>query len=62
MLFGCEWKPYDTHQTPDLHTLRSLRNILQIEYFFEVMTLNAIVEETMKNDTTAYTAYINDVS
>ena len=62
MLLGGEWKPYNTHQTLDLDTLPSMRNILQIEHFFEAMALNAIVEETMKNDNTAYTVYENDVS
>ena len=35
MLFGREWKPYNKHQTPDLDTLPSMRNILQIEPFFK---------------------------
>ena len=61
MLFSQEWKPYNKHQTPDLDTLPSIRNILQIEPFFEAMALNAIVEETMK-DVTISTVYANDGS
>ena len=53
MLLRREWKPYNKHQTPDLDTLPSMRNKLQIEPLLEAMTLNAIVEEIMKDDTTA---------
>ena len=53
MSFGQEWKPYNKHQTPDLDTLPSMRNKLQIEPLLEAMTLNAIVEEIMEDDTTA---------
>ena len=59
MLFGREWKPFNKHQIPDLDTLPTMRNILQIEPFFEAMTLNALVKEVMKDDTTA-TVYAND--
>ena len=34
MLLGREWKPYNKHQTLDLDTLPSMRNILQIKPFF----------------------------
>ena len=49
------------HQTPDLGTLPSTRNILQTELFFKAMALNAIVEELMKDETTA-TVCTNDGS
>ena len=52
---------HNKHQKPDLDTLPSMRNILQIELFFEAMALNAIVEEIIKDDTTA-TVYANDGS
>ena len=39
-----------------------MRNIAQIEHFFESMALNAIVEEIMKDDTIAYTLYTTDGS
>ena len=47
---------FNKHQAPDLDTLPSMRNILQVEPFFEAIGLNVIVEEIMKDDTTA-TAY-----
>ena len=61
MLFSQEWKPYNKHQTPDLDTLPSMRNILQIELYFEAMALNAIVAEIMTDDTTT-TVFANDGS
>ena len=65
--YGCLWmvarfsNAHNKHQKLDLDTLPSTRNILQIELFFEAMALNAIVEEIMKDDTTA-TVYANDGS
>ena len=61
MLFGREWKPFNKHQTPDLDTLPSMRNILQTEPLLEAMALNVIVEEIMKDDTIA-TVSANDGS
>ena len=49
-MFGREWKPYNKHQTHDLDTLPSMKNILQTELFFEAIALNAILEEIMKNE------------
>jgi hypothetical protein len=34
MLFGREWKPYNKHETPDLDTLPSMKNMQQTEPFF----------------------------
>ena len=62
MLLRREWKPYNKHQTPDLDTLPIIWKILKIKtFFFEAMALNAIVEEIMKDETTA-TVYANDGS
>ena len=57
--YGCLWmvarfsNAHNKHQKLDLDTLPSMRNILQIELFFEATAFNAIVEEIMKDDTTA---------
>ena len=61
ILFGQEWKPCNKHQLPDLDRLPTMRNILEIEPFFEGMALNALVKERMKDDITA-TVYANDGS
>ena len=50
MLFSQEWKHYNKHKTPHLDTLPSMRNILQIECFFEAMAFTAIIEEIMEDE------------
>ena len=61
LLFGRTWKPYNEQGIPDFDTLPSMANVRENEPFFEVMALNAIVEELMTEGNHA-TVYANDGS
>ena len=60
-LFGRCWKPHNKQTTPDFDTLPSMRNLSENEPLFEVLALNAIVEELMEEVNHA-TVYANDKS
>lgn len=60
-LFGRTWKPYRENEIPDHDTLPSMSNIRETEPLYEVLALNAIVEELMQDGSSA-TVYANDGS
>ena len=61
-LFGRKWKAYQTKGDVDAMTLPSMKNALHTESNFEALALCAIVEEIMKEDSTATIVYANDGS
>jgi len=61
-LFGRKWSTYSKDKTPDPDTLPNMSNYTHTEPCFEAMTLNAIVEEMMTENSETLITYSFDGS